>query len=282
MSNLILSVVVALIILGGPLTLYALIKIASILLGSVKARFAKVAGSEDIHLLVSWDEESFEGVQVTRAKVEFTELSRNGRSRVFSFTFEDSKAKKKSFLVPMKLPEDIKACFTDKGENQKAFENSYFLVEIETLDGETQQFKMSKAAVQKQMAQVSNFGKEVEVMPAMEPDPWSVLTRVFPWKKVVAKAAEAAPAEKKAAAPAAANAPRAPVDFKVTKVWIEPGCIVCDACENEAPAVFWVKDDTCIVRENAPLDDAAAIRAAADGCPVNVIKYDTVPAAATG
>ena len=24
----------------------------------------------------------------------------------------------------------------------------------------------------------------------------------------------------------------------VTKVWIEPGCIVCDACENTAPTVF--------------------------------------------
>ena len=37
----------------------------------------------------------------------------------------------------------------------------------------------------------------------------------------------------------------------VTKVWIEPGCIVCDACETAAPDVFEVLDDTCIIRPAA-------------------------------
>ena len=65
-----------------------------------------------------------------------------------------------------------------------------------------------------------------------------------------------------------------PTKEQVVKVWIDPGCIVCDACENEAPAVFQVLADTCIVRDNAPLTGTGEIVAAADGCPVDVIKYE--------
>lgn len=75
----------------------------------------------------------------------------------------------------------------------------------------------------------------------------------------------------------------------VSKVWIEEGCIVCDACETAAPTVFEVTDDSCIIRPEAltadftkPLTDA--IVEAAEECPVDVIKFDTVageaPAAA--
>ena len=32
----------------------------------------------------------------------------------------------------------------------------------------------------------------------------------------------------------------------ITKVWIAPGCIVCDACENDCPEVFDVQEDTCL------------------------------------
>ncbi len=67
----------------------------------------------------------------------------------------------------------------------------------------------------------------------------------------------------------------------VTKVWIEPGCIVCDACENTCPEVFEVTDDTCIIRPAAmspdftrPLTDS--IKDAAAECPVDVIKYELV------
>jgi ferredoxin len=285
MSNFLISVVVVLLILGGPLTLYSAIKILSILLGSLKVRFAKVKGSEDIHLLVNWDEESFDLIEVNRVKVEFTELARQGRSKVFSFTFEDTKAKKKSFVIPMKLSQDVLDCFNDSGSSPKSLKNSYFNVEVETVDGETQQFKISKSKVQSMLQSPIEVDKSLELLPSLNPDAWSVLTRVFPWRKAKAEEEESAKDVKptaeggKAAAP---NAPRAPVDFKVTKVWIEPGCIVCDACENEAPAVFWVKEDTCIVRDNAPLDDAASIKAAAEGCPVNVIKYDSVSMKATG
>jgi len=70
-----------------------------------------------------------------------------------------------------------------------------------------------------------------------------------------------------AAAPAANN-------FSVSKVWIEPGCIVCDACEGIYPEVFEVTDTTCIIRPGAPLDDGLKIQEAAEACPVEVIKFN--------
>ena len=67
----------------------------------------------------------------------------------------------------------------------------------------------------------------------------------------------------------------------VTKVWIEEGCIVCDACETTAPDVFEVLEDVCIVRPEALTPDftkprSEAISDAAEECPVDVIKFDTV------
>src|ERR1043166_5889959 len=66
----------------------------------------------------------------------------------------------------------------------------------------------------------------------------------------------------------------------VTKVWIAPGCIVCDACENDCPEVFDVQEETCIIRPPALKADFLApltpsIIVAAEGCPVEVIKYET-------
>lgn len=69
---------------------------------------------------------------------------------------------------------------------------------------------------------------------------------------------------------------------RVTKVWIEPGCIVCNACESSCPDVFHVEPDGSTVRPDA-LDAeflgprAAAIREAAAGCPVEVIKFESSP-----
>ena len=82
----------------------------------------------------------------------------------------------------------------------------------------------------------------------------------------------------------------------VTKVWIEEGCIVCNACETACPEVFVVTDDSCHIRgevrsdgsedeneesEEALLVDepeelADQIEEAAEGCPVEVIKYEEV------
>src|SRR5437868_5306763 len=67
----------------------------------------------------------------------------------------------------------------------------------------------------------------------------------------------------------------------VTKVWIAPGCIVCDACENDCPEVFDVQEATCIIRPPAmsaeftkPLTPSIIV--AAEGCPVDVIKFDMI------
>lgn len=71
-----------------------------------------------------------------------------------------------------------------------------------------------------------------------------------------------------------ADANAAPVEnYSVSKVWIEPGCIVCDACEAIYPDVFEVTDETCLIRPGAPLDNGVLIEEAADACPVEVIKF---------
>src|SRR5450432_1789310 len=66
----------------------------------------------------------------------------------------------------------------------------------------------------------------------------------------------------------------------VTKVWIAPGCIVCDSCENDCPEVFDVQEETCIIRPPATAPDflnplSPSIVVAAEGCPVDVIKFET-------
>src|SRR5688500_6264316 len=66
----------------------------------------------------------------------------------------------------------------------------------------------------------------------------------------------------------------------VTKVWIAPGCIVCDACENDCPEAFDVTETTCLIRPPAMNPDflnplTPSIIVAAEGCPVDVIKFET-------
>lgn len=58
------------------------------------------------------------------------------------------------------------------------------------------------------------------------------------------------------------------------KLWIEPGCITCGACEYVAPEVFEVTDVSHI-RSDVPLCKyAEKIKEAALMCPVQVIKFD--------
>ncbi|MBI4579735.1 MAG: ferredoxin [Planctomycetes bacterium] len=69
----------------------------------------------------------------------------------------------------------------------------------------------------------------------------------------------------------------------VTRVWIETGCIVCDACQTACPEVFEVRDQTCIIRPEALAADVLerrtqAIQLAAEECPVNVIRYEVADA----
>lgn len=62
-------------------------------------------------------------------------------------------------------------------------------------------------------------------------------------------------------------------NFALAKVWIEDGCIVCDACETISPDVFEVQDAGCIVRPGAPLENGLNIQEAAEACPVEIIKF---------
>ncbi len=68
----------------------------------------------------------------------------------------------------------------------------------------------------------------------------------------------------------------AQANFEVAKVWIDPGCIVCNACEAIFPEVFEVTDSTCLIRPDAPLNDGLKIQEAAEACPVEVIKFNKV------
>jgi len=68
---------------------------------------------------------------------------------------------------------------------------------------------------------------------------------------------------------------------EIVKVWIEPGCIVCDACESDSPKVFDVQEETCVIRPDAQKADftkplTPSIIVAAEGCPVDVIKFETI------
>ncbi len=76
----------------------------------------------------------------------------------------------------------------------------------------------------------------------------------------------------------------------IVSVYIEEGCITCDACEETLPEVFHVTDDTCYIKADVRLDGGydrnegkSALKGeilsqfeddlldAADGCPVDVI-----------
>ena len=61
----------------------------------------------------------------------------------------------------------------------------------------------------------------------------------------------------------------------VTRVWIAPGCIVCNLCEDTCPEVFDVREDTTVVREDAHIHYrtlGGRIIQAAGECPVDVIR----------
>lgn len=80
----------------------------------------------------------------------------------------------------------------------------------------------------------------------------------------------------------------------IKTVWIEEGCIMCNACDAECPDVFLITDASCVIRgdvredgvenenrsERSPLKAdcqstcEAGIEAAASGCPVEVIKFE--------
>ena len=42
--------------------------------------------------------------------------------------------------------------------------------------------------------------------------------------------------------------------MEIFSVFIDDGCITCDACEEAAPDVFEVTDDTCFIKPDARVD----------------------------
>lgn len=68
------------------------------------------------------------------------------------------------------------------------------------------------------------------------------------------------------------------MENNIKKIWIEPGCITCGACEFVCPKVFKVTDKS-YVQENIEesLKDPETcelIDLAANSCPVQVIKTE--------
>jgi len=63
----------------------------------------------------------------------------------------------------------------------------------------------------------------------------------------------------------------------IKKVWIEEGCISCGLSEDNCSEVFKLKDGIATVLENVDyLGLEEKIIDAAEGCPVEVIKYEEV------
>ena len=61
----------------------------------------------------------------------------------------------------------------------------------------------------------------------------------------------------------------------ISRVWIAPGCIVCNLCEDTCPEVFKVNADTSAIRDAAEQHyrtHALTIVQAAEECPVDVIR----------
>ena len=64
----------------------------------------------------------------------------------------------------------------------------------------------------------------------------------------------------------------------ITKVWIEPGCVLCGSSARTCPAVFEVTSQSAPSAKVKPDVDfthyEAQIKQAAEFCPVEVIKYE--------
>lgn len=172
---------------------------------------------------------------------------------------------------------------------QKSFENSSIMIEVGSRrDGISFQFNMKGTKFKKLVAQaemtVSEFKEKFKLdAPKKSKPPIDIPIRSFiadtvPGKGPALKlATNPMFAGEFAAAAAGASAGGATAEaaptFPISKVWIEPGCIVCNACEDIYPEVFEVTSDTCLIRPNAPLDDGLRVQEAAEACPVEVIKF---------
>ncbi len=61
----------------------------------------------------------------------------------------------------------------------------------------------------------------------------------------------------------------------IKRVWIEEGCIMCGSSERNCPELLQLEDNGARVKEGVALEGLEEkIRAAADMCPVSVIKFE--------
>ena len=60
----------------------------------------------------------------------------------------------------------------------------------------------------------------------------------------------------------------------VKKVWIEDGCISCGLCEDICPEVFKIVDLATVLEGVNYSEYEDGIKDAAEGCPVEVIKFE--------
>lgn len=164
----------------------------------------------------------------------------------------------------------------------KGFNNALVQIEISSLsDGMTQFFEMKgqqfKIKVLGAQGGVEEFNEKYKIVkdkPLYHTVERSFISGPLPaTNKALKIATNPVFAGDFAAAGAGDAAKTADAGFAVSKVWIEPGCIVCDACEGIFPEVFEVQDETCVIRADAPLTNGLLIQEAAEACPVEVIKF---------
>lgn len=166
----------------------------------------------------------------------------------------------------------------------KNFDRALVQVEISSnRDGLTQQFEMRGAKFKEKfhaasitVDQFQDKHKIVKTKPLFHTTERSFIADPLPQTNKILKLATNPVFADSFAAPAAGGGEaKAGGDnnFAVSKVWIEPGCIVCDACAGIFPEVFDVQADTCVIKPDAPLINGLLIQDAAEACPVEVIKF---------
>jgi ferredoxin len=60
----------------------------------------------------------------------------------------------------------------------------------------------------------------------------------------------------------------------IKKVWMEEGCTSCGLCADVCPDVFEMQDIAVVKNDADYAANNEGIKDAADGCPVEIIKYE--------
>jgi len=254
-------------------------------------------------------------VETYLGKPSLTFLKSNGDT-VFSFAFDFNDAKEPTTFNRVKLrlfnpsgtptQMEVSSEFEPKSESfamdaqmkqgyvkflgASNFDNARVTVELNSdSDGITHQFEMSGAQFRKKIISanmtVEQYLNRPKLFKMADQPPIDVPIRSYIADTVPGKGPQLAIATNPQfahlfaggeASGGGASAVGEAVAFTVSKVWIEPGCIVCNACEDIYPEVFDVQASTCLIRPNAPLDNGLRIQEAAEACPVEVIKFTKV------